>query len=151
MKDFRNDTFNPAGSSKGRRIAAIFLWVVISTLAVGTSATAKDVALNQDLSELVLLKSSRGKAVIRFGSGPLQMVSVGDYLGRHQAEIKEIEAGRMVLEESFTGADGNPNGAHIILKDGQKGGKRYLLHPQGAPLPATRPMAIIPPQREKQR
>ncbi len=122
---------------------------MIAAICGASSAWAREIGADEDLSQLTLVRSAQGKAVVRFGTGPLVMVSVGDRLGRHQAEVKEIEAGRLVLEESFTGGDGNPNVALIILKDGEKGGKRYLLHPEGRPPPTTHPKVIFPEEREK--
>jgi len=79
-----------------------------------------------DLKSLTLVRSGDGKAVIRFGKGPLRLITVGDRLGQHQAHVLEIAAGRLVVDDTFVGADGRPNRAQIILKDGDVGGKRFL-------------------------
>lgn len=97
------------------------------------------------------MKSGEGKAVVRFGAGPMEVVSVGDKVGRHQAEIKEIAAGRVILDEVFTGKDGRPNRAEVILKDGETGGTRFLARPEEEPAPATRPLMIVPKGQQEGR
>src|SRR3989304_2496908 len=82
--------------------------VVILAIFVVPPTFAKDVGIDQDLSDMSLVKSSEGKAVVRFGSGPLEVTAVGDRLGRNKAEVKEIIPGRVVIEEFFTGKNG-PN------------------------------------------
>jgi hypothetical protein len=97
-----------------------------------------------DLQTLTLVQSTDGRAVVRFGSGPLEVVTVADRLGKNKAEVKEISAGRMVLDETFTGQDGHPNRAQIVIKDGETGGKRYLLRNDEPPVRAVRPQIVVP-------
>lgn len=125
--------------------------VIVLVLGLNRSALAKEIGADLELSELTLVKSSAGKAVVRFGAGPLEVVSVGDKVGRHQAEVKEIASGRVILDEVFTGKDGRPNRAEVILKDGETGGTRYLARPEEEPLPATRPLMIDPKGHAEQR
>src|SRR5262249_8988070 len=75
--------------------------------------TREGVGLDEVLSSLTFLNSGGGTAVIRFGKKPFELVSVGDKLGKNKAEVKAIEAGRLVLEENFIGPDGKPNKAEI--------------------------------------
>lgn len=93
---------------------------------------------------MVLVRSNEGKAVVRFGEGPLEMITVGDRLGHNRAEVKEIIPGRMILDEIFTGKDGNPNRAEIILKDGERGGTRILLRSDDVLPPDPLRRAIFP-------
>ncbi|HET6370570.1 MAG TPA: hypothetical protein VFG95_05195 [Nitrospiria bacterium] len=125
--------------------------VLIVAIYGGRSVDAKEVGADRELSELVLVKSIDGKAVVRFGAGPMEVVSVGDRLGTNKAEVKEIGAGRLVLEEVFTGKDGRPNRAEVILKDGEKGGERFLARPEEEPMPSTRSLMIVPKGQGKGR
>ena len=119
----------------------IFIMVAISG---AFSASAREIGADRELSDLILVKSGEGKAVVRFGAGRLEVIGIGDKVGRHQAEVKEIGAGRLVLEELFTGKDGRPNRAEVILKEGKQGGERYLARPEEAPPPSTRSLMIVP-------
>ena len=67
------------------------------------------------------------------------LIQVGDRIGRTRALVTEITRGRVVLEERFMDANGMPNVAEIIIKDGEKGGTRYLRHPE-----EKRPIAVQP-------
>jgi hypothetical protein len=109
----------------------------------GSEAT-RQVGRDQDVDRLTLVRSAPGTAVIRFAAGPLTALSVGDRLGRTRAKVTEIDAGRMVLEETFTDANGRPNRAYIVFKDGERGGKRYLQRPEGTPPAAARPVTTAP-------
>lgn len=122
---------------------------IITVISGALSVSAKEIGADRELSDLILMKSGEGKAVVRFGAEMMEVIAVGDKVGRHQAEVKEIGGGRLVLEEVFTGKDGRPNRAEVILKEGEKGGKRYLLRPEEEPPPSTRPLMIGPKdQRE---
>lgn len=93
-------------------------------------AARRELALEEDLASLTLLNLAGKTAVIRFGKKPFQLMSIGDRVGRNKAEVKAIEAGRIVLEETFIGADGKPNRAEIVIKKGETGGTRVLLQPE---------------------
>jgi hypothetical protein len=97
-----------------------------TTAGSAAARVTRRVGAQQDLKDLLFLRSSDGKAVIRFAAGPLELISVGDRLGRNRATVKEIEGGRLVVEEDVAGLDGPPNRALIIFTEGQKGGLRYL-------------------------
>ena len=103
----------------------------------------------EDLAKLTLLNSTGSNAVVRFGAKPLQVISVGDRLGKNQAEVKAIEADRLLLEETFIGPDGKPNRAQIVLKKGETGGTRYLVRPETDAPPARRPVVVQPPDGTK--
>lgn len=103
---------------------------------------AKHHAPDAELKDLRVVGLGEHHAVVRFGSGPLLLVAVGDRLGRTSAEVKEIEGGRLALEELYTAADGLPNVARIVLRAGEQGGTRYLQRPDQAPPAAVRP---VPP------
>ena len=87
---------------------------------------------------IALVKAGTGVAVIRAGTGPLQMVRVGDRIGSTKALVTHVGAGRIVLEEMFTDADGKPNRALIVIREGETGGTRYLRRP-GTPKPPVTP------------
>lgn len=133
--------------------AAHFTWLLFLIVLLGwvSPVLGAELSPESDLSELTLVRSGGDKAVVKFGAGPLIMISVGDRIGRNGAEVKEIAAGRVVLEEVFTGKDGRPNRAQIILKEGERGGTRYLLRPDETPPPGTRPVIIFPQGDEKRR
>jgi hypothetical protein len=121
---------------------------VLALLAAGAGPHAQGrgraIAADQEISVMTLVKSSLNQAVVRFGSEPLEKVSVGDRLGKTRAEVKEIVAGRLVLEETFTGKDGQPNRAQIVLKDGETGGTRYLRRLDEPPLVGVKPIVVDP-------
>ena len=122
------------------------VWFAASTVAAGQPAEPRHVGRDRDLADVTLVRSSDEMAVVRVGTGPLETVRRGDFLGRHRAEITEIVAGRLTVIETFTGKDGRPNRAQVIWSDGQRGGRRYLQRVEhGAPA-ATKP-AIKPPGR----
>jgi len=95
-------------------------------------------------TEITLVRSADGVAVLRTATGPLTTVHVRDRVGRTHAVVREITRGRMVLDETFTGADGLPNSAQIIFKDGEKGGTRYLRRPDEKRPPPTRQVTVAP-------
>ena len=80
-------------------------------------------------SAVSLTKATDGIAVVRVGAGALEMVKPGDLIGTTKAVVKEITAGRLVLEETFVEKDGKPNRARIVIREGERGGTRYLQRP----------------------
>ena len=147
-----------------RLIAAEFGYVLVSavlTTARGTQehsslvvvgtmpapAPRAPLGVTENLPDLTLLKVSNGNAIVRFGAKELLIVRVGDRLGRNQAEIRDVAPGRIVIEETFTGADGRPNRALVTLKEGEKGGTRVLLRNEEEPPAATRQRVVTPVRR----
>jgi len=109
------------------------------------------IAGTENLSGLTLVKSTDDQAVVRFGQSALQVLAVGDRVGKTQATVTAIAPGRLVLEEVTTGADGKPLRAQIVVRDGQTGGKRFLRHPDlNAPL-AQRPEVMDSPRPDSTR
>ena len=96
-----------------------------------STASRREVGSTEPLRSLVLMKATDGAAVIRFANGPLEKVKVGDLVGSTKAVVKQIDAGRIVLDETFTGSDGKPNRASIIIKEGERSGTRYLQRVDG--------------------
>jgi hypothetical protein len=108
------------------------------------SDTRPVVAPKEDLKNLTLVKSDDAKAVVRFGTAALQLLSIGDRVGRTAAVVRSIEAGRLVLDEVAPGADGTPQQTQIILRDGETGGTRLRRRPdQPAPV-GVRPKVVEP-------
>jgi hypothetical protein len=105
----------------------------------------RDVASGQDVRALTLVRSAAQAAAIRFGSGSIETIAVGDRIGRNKAVVKEIVRGRIVLEETFVDANGSPNSVQIIIKDGQTGGTRYLRHPEDKRPVVTQPGGAAEP------
>lgn len=124
------------------RHSYIFLFLFLPIFAV-SSVYARDIGPDQELSDLSLVRSSEGRAVVRFSAGPLEKVTVGDRLGKNHAVVKEITPGRVMIEESFTGKNG-PNRAEIIIRDGEKGGTRLFQHSEEEAPVLMRPMVISP-------
>jgi len=119
----------------------------VASLLVGTrekASVTNSFDPEEDLSRLTFMNSNGLKAVVRFAGKPLRVVSVGDHLGKNKAEVKAIEADRLVLEETYIGPDGRPNKAQIILKKGETGGTRYLQRPDNDAPPARRPVPVAP-------
>lgn len=104
------------------------------------------IAAGDNLVEATLLKVASGNAIVRFGNKELLVVRVGDRLGRNQAEIREIAAGRIVLDEAFVDADGRPHRARVTIKEGENGGTRILLRNEEEP-PATGRQRVVVPSR----
>src|SRR5437870_4232081 len=109
-------------------------FVLIAAVVAGSAiARAQEapqaVGEKEDVARLTLVKSTDGKAVIRFRQSPLQIVAVGDRVGKTRATVVTIAPGRLVLEEVTTGSDGKPLRAEIVIRDGETGGKRFLRHP----------------------
>jgi hypothetical protein len=105
------------------------------------------IAPGDDLFEVTLLKVASGNAIVRSGNKDLLVVRVGDRLGRNQAEIREIAAGRIVLDEAFVDADGRPHRARVTIKEGEKGGTRILLRNEEEPPATGRQRVVVPPRR----
>jgi hypothetical protein len=118
-------------------VFAAWAW---SLPALAQTKDPRTVGSEKNLSDLVLVRSTGGSAVVRFGNDPLEVVKVGDRLGRNRAEVIEIERKRLVLEERFTGRDGAPNRAQIVLRDGERGGTRYYERLDETPPPSRRPV-----------
>ena len=114
-------------------------------LSQAQEAPRPTIAAKESLSAMTLVRSSDGKAVVRFGAtAPLEMLAAGDRVGRTAARVVSIAPGRLVLEEVTTGADGKPLRSEIVLRDGQTGGKRFLNHPDlNAPV-GLRPEVVEP-------
>ena len=104
----------------------------------------RQVAADGAISETMLVKASDGVAVIRIRAGALEKVKVGDLVGTTKAVIKEISTGRIVLEETFTAKDGGPNLALIVIKEGERGGTRYLQRADEPHFTGTRPVQVTP-------
>ena len=123
--------------------AAVLLLAPSSLRAQDTATPAT--AARESLSTMTLVKSSDSKAVVRFGNAPtLEVLSPGDRVSRTGARVVSVAAGRLVLEEVTTGADGKPLRAEIVFRDGQTGGKRFLNHPDlNAPV-GRRPEVVEP-------
>ena len=133
-----------------RRVAALLAFVGLMTF---RSAFAQDarparepIEPDQNLTTLTLVRSSDGKAVVRFGKGPLRLIARGDRLGRRRAEVVEIAAGRVVIDEPVAGRDGQPNRARIILKDGETGGRRFSTRLDEVNPDARRSRVVVPRQ-----
>ena len=95
------------------------------TVSKRTPAQPRSVLVTKLDDDLLVVKTTSDAAVVRVGT-TLETIRVGDRIGRTHALVKEIVRGRVVLEETFIGADGSPNLAVIVIKDGEKGGTRYL-------------------------
>ncbi len=102
------------------------------------------VAAGESVDVLRLIKTSDTTAVIRAGSGPIHTVKVDDVVGVTKAVVKEIGAGRLVLEETLTDKDGKPNRALIVFQEGERGGTRYLQRPGEPAFTGTRPLIVMP-------
>ena len=109
----------------------------------------RTVAPTGELATLTLVRSSATEAVVRFGSSAVELVAVGDVLGKSAATVTEIAAGRLVLEEVTKSADGTPLRTRIVLKEGETGGRRYQRQPGVTPTPGVRPDVLIAPDGKK--
>lgn len=96
------------------------------------------------ISDITLVKASDTTAVIRSRAGALETVKVADLVGATRAVVKEITPGRLVLDDAFTGTDGKSNRAVIVIKEGERGGTRYLQRPDEPPISATKPLMVMP-------
>jgi hypothetical protein len=102
------------------------------------------VATGAAVSALVLVKASDGAAIIRTAGTQVEKITVGDLIGMTRAVVKEITPRRLVLEETFTGKDGKPNRALIIMAEGKSGGTRYLQRADEAPAIDVKPVPVAP-------
>jgi hypothetical protein len=110
----------------------------------GGTREKKTLGEHERLDDLTLIRIGKRHAAVRFGRGPLLLVSVGDRLGRNGAEVKEIDGTRLILEERSTAADGTANLARVVLREGERGGTRYLDRPDEPAPVAVRPVPLLP-------
>jgi hypothetical protein len=113
-----------------------------TVLPVAAAYALAVIAPDIDVSAVRLIKAGPGAAVVRADLGPLGTIQVGDRIGRTRALVKEITKGRVVLEEQFVDANGAPNVAQIIIKDGEKGGTRYVRRSEEKRPTVVRPTAV---------
>lgn len=106
------------------------------------TSPAREIAVKEPVGALTLIKVGDGLAVIRFGTGSLEKVRVNDVVGATKAVVKEIGAARIVLDEAFTGVDGRPNRALIVIKEGERGGTRYLQRADEPRITGTKPAPV---------
>ncbi len=106
------------------------------------AADVRRLGAQQDIKNLLFVRSTEGAAIVKFGNGPLEMVRVGDRLGRQEARVAEIEIGLLRLEEPAS--KGSPS-AQIVFHDGDRGGTRYAAANDETPPLARRP--IVRPQQ----
>jgi hypothetical protein len=96
-------------------------------------AQVETIAPAADLDALTLVMSGTGHAVVRFGSSEagagLLIVKPGDRIGRTAATVREIDPGRLVLDELTRDKEGRPHRAQIVLREGEPGGRRYMRDP----------------------
>ena len=97
-------------------------------------------------ARITLIKAVEGAAVVRV-NGALTKLRAGDRLESPKALVREVARGRLVLEETFTGADGKPNRALVVIREGETGGTRYLQRPDTPKPPATKVTPARPPQK----
>jgi hypothetical protein len=132
------------------RSSALIICLLLSPPAWGgtpqvperSGETARAVASTVALGDILVIKADDDVAVVRAASAPLDKVRVGDRLGNSGAVVKEISAGRVVLDESFTGKDGKPNRALIVIKEGERGGTRYLQRADEPGVVGTKPLIL---------
>lgn len=110
----------------------------------GDAREKKTLGVQERLEDLTLMRIGERHATVRFGRGPLLLVNVGDRLGRTGAEVQEIDGTRLVLEERSPSADGTANIARIVLREGERGGTRYLERPDESAPVALRPVPLLP-------
>lgn len=114
-------------------------------------AGRRHVAAKHSVGDTTLVKATADVAVIRGAAGALEKIKTGDFVGTTKAVVKEIAPGRLVLEESFIDKDGKPNRALIIIKEGERGGTRYLQRADEPAITGTKPLSVMPavPDRAK--
>jgi hypothetical protein len=95
---------------------------------------------------ITLVKATDGTAIVRI-NGALTKVRAGDRLEAPKALVREVTRGRLVLEETFTGTDGKPNRALIVIREGETGGTRYLQRPEKPKPSATKVTPARPPRK----
>lgn len=102
----------------------------------------RTIGANDPLATLTLVRSAGDRAVVRFGTGRLEIVSRGDRLGATGAAVVDVATGRLVLEEEPRAVGARSGSTLIVLKDGETGGTRYLARPD-EPEPANvRPVIV---------
>jgi hypothetical protein len=104
----------------------------------------RHVATDAAVSSIVLVKASDAVAVVRVGAGALEKLRAGDLVAKTKAVVKEISSQRLVLEETFVEKNGKPNRALIVIKEGERGGTRYLQRADEPPLTGTKPLIVMP-------
>ena len=87
----------------------------------------KEVGINEDLSDLILVIAAGDKAVVRFGASPTEYVSAGDLLSHTKAVLTEIGEDFIVLEETKTDDQGVDHKFRITIHNDEKGGVRVPL------------------------
>ena len=107
----------------------------------GAATPARHVVPTSDVNALRVVRISDGVAIVRSPGGELEKVRIGDLVGKTKAAVKEISAGRLTLEETFTGKDGKPNRALIIVKEGERGGTRYVQRSDEPAATDAKPLA----------
>ena len=125
-------------------IVAFALVAGSASAAPSQSTVATQVASTTPVSEITFIKSSDTSAIIRSRDKVLDKLKVGDHVGTAKALVKEISPGRLVLEETFTGKDGEPNRAVVVIKAGERGGTRYLQRADEPHFTGTRPVQVTP-------
>jgi hypothetical protein len=124
--------------------ASVTLLACAVTLAWGEQAstsTPRHVAAEGAVSDMIVVRATTQAAVIRVGNGPMETIAVGDFIGSTKAVVKEISSGRVALDEPFSDKDGKPNRALIIIKEGERGGTRYLQRSDEPPALDAKPIA----------
>jgi hypothetical protein len=126
-------------------LAALALAPTAQPLVAQASApAARHAAATVSLDEVTLVKASDTTAVIRSRAGALETVKVADVIGTTRAVVIEISAGQLVLDEIFTGKDGKTNRAQIVIKEGERGGTRYVQRDDDTRVSGTKPLVVVP-------
>jgi hypothetical protein len=117
--------------------------VLVPSQAAPAPGTPPVLAPAADIGALTLVRTTEGKAVVRTGGTPseLLVLEVGSRIGRTAARVRDVTAGRLVLDELTHDNDGRPHRSELVFRDGETGGTRYMRDP-GADAPrAVRPDA----------
>jgi hypothetical protein len=109
-----------------------------------TEKVPRRVGPDENIRRVTLVKSATGRAVVRFGKGPLLVIVPGDALGSAQAVVREIVTGQVVLDEPTTGPDGRRGLAFVVIRDGETGGTRYTTRSGTPPPRLVRPKVPDP-------
>lgn len=131
-------------------IAAVALAgvVLLTGPAIQDAAPAprSTIAPTVDLDTLTLVMSTAGQAVVRVGpsagGAALLVVKPGDRIGRSAATVREIEPGRMVLDELTRDSHGRPRRAQIVFREGESGPRRYMRDAGTDAAPGVRPKVV---------
>jgi hypothetical protein len=139
-------------ATKRRRssAAAALAWWLLAAAPTVAGAPPRHVAPAASLGEVRCLRIADDKAVVRFGTGPIELVSIGDLVGANRAVVTEIGGGRLVLDERFVDTDGQPNRARVVVKAGETGGTRYALRTPVRPAGQVR-LQAPPPKKDGSR